>query len=387
MSIEQKTWDLRVDRSQPGRAHIVSVPDAGALASGQVRLAIERLALTANTVTYAVCGDAPGLKYWQFFPAPEGTGRVPAWGFARVVASTVPEIGQGERFYGFWPIGTHVVVQPVALGARGFVDGALHRAERARIYNTYLRVRPAPADATPAEVAAIEAWQMLMNPLFTTAFLIDDFLAEGDAFGAPRVLLSSASSKTAVATAWMLAQRRATAASREVIGLTSPANRASVDALNCYDQVIPYADLTLLDPAVPTVYVDFAGDAGLRHALHHHLGDALRHDCAVGLTHWEALAARDPAGRPSEPLPGPRPVMFFAPGRWAQREADWGVRELEQRLALARDGFARALGEHRKWLAVVESAGPEAVLQAWEAAVAGRTPAGEGRVLVCADSP
>jgi len=39
---------------------------------------------------------------------------MPARGFANVIASTVSGLEVGERFYGYWPIGSHLVVQPGA---------------------------------------------------------------------------------------------------------------------------------------------------------------------------------------------------------------------------------------------------------------------------------
>src|SRR5262245_24336057 len=85
------------------------VEDSGepaAPASGELLLAIERFGLTANNVTYGATGDQ--LGYWSFFPAPDGWGRIPVWGFARVTASEVEGIDEGERFYGYLPMSSHV---------------------------------------------------------------------------------------------------------------------------------------------------------------------------------------------------------------------------------------------------------------------------------------
>ena len=48
---------------------------------------------------------------------------------------------------------------------------------------------------------------MLFRPLFTTSFLIDDFLADADYFGGKQVIFSSASAKTAYAAAQLLKAR------------------------------------------------------------------------------------------------------------------------------------------------------------------------------------
>ena len=66
------------------------------LAAGQIRLAIDRFAFTANNVTYATTGDS--LGYWGFYPADDGWGRVPVWGFATVTESLQPQVDVGETF-------------------------------------------------------------------------------------------------------------------------------------------------------------------------------------------------------------------------------------------------------------------------------------------------
>ena len=54
--------------------------------------------------------------------------------------------------------------------------------------------------------------------------------------------------------------------------------------------------------------------------MHNHLGDDLAHSMAVGVTHWEEMGA----GGGAE-LPGPQPVIFFAPTRVDKRSEDWGA--------------------------------------------------------------
>ena len=77
---------LFIARGALDRAQLGPDPDAPAqraLAAGQVRLAVERFALTANNITYAAFGEA--MKYWQVFPAGDAAmGCLPVWGFATV---------------------------------------------------------------------------------------------------------------------------------------------------------------------------------------------------------------------------------------------------------------------------------------------------------------
>ncbi len=75
------------------------------------------------------------------------------------------------------------------------------------------------------------------------------------------------------------------------------------------------------------VFIDMANDAAVRAAVHHHYGEGLRYDCAVGLTHWE----RDPEGGTAA-SPGAAPEVFFAPARIKQRVRDWGPRRIRSAL-------------------------------------------------------
>src|SRR4051794_35594423 len=118
MFIEVRRDDLRSTRV------VETVPSPGA---GEALLRTDLFALTANNVTYAAFGAA--MRYWDFFPASDdGWGRVPVWGFADVVESGVPGLREGQRIYGYFPMGTHLVVAPERVTDNGFVDGAAHRA-------------------------------------------------------------------------------------------------------------------------------------------------------------------------------------------------------------------------------------------------------------------
>lgn len=260
--------------------------DREPLADGAVRFHVDSFALTSNNVTYAAFGET--MNYWGFFPTGDtATGCIPVWGFADVVESRCHGVAVGERFYGYWPIADEAVLQPANLKASGFIDGAAHRRELHAVYNQYTR-----CSNDPGYVAAQEAQQALLRPLFITSFLIDDFLADNDFFGARHVILSSASSKTAYGTAFCIAQRRGGTGAPEVIGLTSPGNLAFTRGLGCYDRVLAYDELATLPASTPVVYVDFSGSAALRESIHTHWSDQLSYSCSVGGTHWDGAAAR-----------------------------------------------------------------------------------------------
>lgn len=268
------------------------------LGEGAVRLQIESFSVTANNVTYAVVGD--GFRYWDFFPAPEGFGIVPMWGHARVIESRHAQIAVGERVYGYLPMASHLDVVPGRVSAAGFSDTAEHRQPMSPVYNSYTRLA-----ADPEHDPAREAERMIFGPLFRTGFLIEYFLRGEVWFGAGQVILTSASSKTAMGLA--SAARQSSPQVRR-IGLTSQGNIAFVEATGLYDQVVAYDSLESL-PVASSVSVDFAGNADLLARLHRHFGEGLKYSALVGATHIEA---RSVFGK-SEPLPGPKPALFFAP--------------------------------------------------------------------------
>ena len=294
---------IRRDDLRHCRVEESGAPEIG---PGQALLRVDSCGMTANNVTYAVMGEA--MSYWRFFPAADGWGRVPVWGFAEVERSEAAGLAVGTRVYGYLPPSTHLVVAPASAGAAGFVDASPRRAELPSAYHRYL--------ATSEDLfyrPETEAIQMLLRPLFYTSFLIDDQLADEGLTDRGPIVLASASSKTAIAAAFMLSQRDGV----ELVGLTSPRNAEFVSELGIYGRTVTYDALDSLERG-PATFVDFAGDGAVRQAVHSHFGDELAHSMAVGVTHWED------SNSGGGDLQGPPPVFFFAPTRVTKRAADWG---------------------------------------------------------------
>ncbi|WP_310496423.1 DUF2855 family protein [Sandarakinorhabdus sp.] len=318
------------------------------LAPGEVLLAVERFALTANNVTYAAHGV--DFAYWQFWPAPEGRGIVPVWGFARAVESHAEDIGVGERFYGYWPMASHAVLLPGPVSRRGFDDMASHRQGLAAVYNRYV---PASAEW------GAETIQCLFRPLYATSFVLDAMLS---ASPADVLLLTSASSKTALGLA------QAARGRQRIVGLTSAANRAFCVATGYYDDVLDYDSIDEV-AGMAVSLVDFSGNGAVRHAVHSHLGERLIESHVVGDTHWQS--------EKGQPLPGVRPQPFFAPTIIADRVKEWGAQGYDARLLGAWQRFAATLS----WLHVEEMRGPAAAARAWKSMAAGRIDPAMGLVI------
>jgi hypothetical protein len=342
-----------------------SLPAAADLPAESLLVKVDRFAFTANNITYAMAGDQ--LKYWHLFPAPDGFGNIPVWGFAEVIASRHQNISEGERLFGYFPMATHLVIEAADVSKRGLRDAAAHRQVAAPVYNAYSRVTGDPAFA-----GRQGGYQALLRPLFMLSFLVDDLLAENEFFGATSVILSSASSKTAFGLAHLLHTQRQPI---RVIGLTSAANVDFVQSLGCYDEVVTYDAISSMATDQAAVFVDMAGNAKLRGDLHRHLGDRLTYSSRVGLTHRDA-------SRDDEKLPGAKPVWFFAPDQIRKRAKEWGPGGIEQRFGAAWSGLVPMLD---RWIKVRQGHGQAAVEQVYLDTLNGRVPPDQGHILSLAE--
>lgn len=361
--VEAAPQDFLVQRSNLRETRLA--PAQLPLADGQVLLKIDKFALTANNITYAVFGDA--MQYWNFFPvdaAQAGWGRVPVWGFAEVAESKHPDVRVGERLYGYLPMSTHVVVQPERVTPASFMDGAAHRRALPTPYQVYARCAH-----DPLYDAAHEDERAVLHPLFFTSWLIADFLADHELFGATQVVLASASSKTALGAAFALRQQRPQGL--RIVGLTSPGNVAFCEGVGYYDEVLTYDSIAAMGRSHPTVFIDMAGDGKVLHAVHHHFGDRLKHSCIVGATHWEQRATQ-------HALPGAKPQFFFAPTQVQKRSKDWGYSVLEQRLGEAWRAFLPSVS---RWLQIRHGRGPQAVADIYKEVLEGRSTPKVGHML------
>lgn len=349
-------WAIDIDRDAIADARIVEEATP-TLADGEVEVAIDLIALTANNVTYAALGKPSGLfgndtGYWDFFADRDAPGRLPVWGFATVTDSRMEGLAPGERLYGYWPLASHAVLRPERVGAHGFVDATPRRAALPPLYNQYQRL-----SALAEHRDEDHDWWPVYRPLYLTGWLIADQLAETKDAGAAQVVVAAASSKTALGFAQAM---RARGDAPPLIALASPASAAFVRETGLYDAVVAYDSVAEI-AGLRTAFIDFAGNPGVTRAVHAHFGDALTLSLVVGKAHWDAT---DGGERPA----GIRPTGFFAPARMQARSREWGAEGLRTRVAEAWAGFmpiARAL------TTIDRRQGADGALAAWGALVAG----------------
>ena len=309
---------------------------AGPPDEGEVLFEVEKFTFSANNVTYALLGES--LRYWDIFPAEPGWGRIPVWGYLRVVSSGVTGVEVGQRAYGFCPMATHVTLRPDRIGRSTFSEGSPSRAGLSSVYSVY-----SWAGADPYEDALL-----VLSPTFWLSFTLDDYLAR-HADQARTVVVTSASSKATIGLAHLLTRRGVS-----VAGLTSRGRAAFVRSLPVYDQVLAYDEIESL-PADAAAVVDFAGDARLRDRIDRHLGRRSELLIAGG-THGDALAL---AASP----PTDRTVVFSTPQVIPQlaREQGWAV--LDQRFRAALGNFA---ADASSWLEILRHRGLEGAAEVYQ---------------------
>src|SRR5271157_3189566 len=311
---------------------------------GSIVVALDRFALTANNLTYAKFGNA--FRYWDYFPAPPGWGRVPVWGIGRVIQAG----GDGP-----------------AEGERGFVDAAPHRAQLPPTYNEYVLI-----DRDPDYDETLAAAHLVLRPLFSLGFFLAGWLEEEGFFGAERVIVSSASSKAALALAYQLRGRIG------LVGLTSPGRLNAVAAAGLFDRVIAYSDI----PGAPAlndvaaIFADIAGDPALRRTVHASIGPMLVRSIGIGATRGaDAQQSIDT----DEALAGPRPEFFFAPAHILRLRERWGAALLRERLGKSWTEFLR---HSAGWLRFAKFSGKAEIARVYDEVARGTAPSDTAAILV-----
>jgi len=361
---------LEVHRSTVGETRLSDLTEV-AVADGQVLLRIDKFAITANNITYAVFGDM--LGYWDFFPSDvdnETWGRVPAMGWAEVDESCVDGIDVGTRYYGWFPMASSITMTATPT-SDGFRDDGAHRQAHAPVYRAYVDTKMDPFydDADDGEDR-----HALLRGLFLTGFLADEFFADAGGsgassyFGADRVIVLSASSKTAIG----FAQRASERGISEVVGVTSAGNVDFVEALGYYNTVIAYDEVDSIDDDIDTVSIDMAGNPAVLAAVHQRLGNRLLYSMTVGRSHHDA-----PPADAAVNLPGPAPQLFFAPTEVTRRLDDWGRDDYGRRTSEALENFVEA---SRDWMTVEWRNEASGVQAAWADVHDGAVPPNIGLV-------
>ena len=272
----------------------------------EVILEIERYAFTSNNITYGVIGDT--LGYWNFFPAEEPYGIIPVWGFANVTSSKNEYILEGDRFYGYFPMSRYLKVIPKKGNDFGFVDDSNHRRKLPPVYNHYSKIIKYAGESLE--------YHPLIKPLFLTSFLNYFFLQDEKFFDCDQIILTSASSKTALSLAFLLSKYKSKV-KKKIIAITSEKNMQFVSEIKFYDTVLSYDNAEENLKISKSVIVDFAGNSDYLKKLSDHLGEGLKHVSLIGLADWSSKTNFKSI---------PNSKFFFAPNHAEKRYREMGVK-------------------------------------------------------------
>lgn len=309
-----------------------SIPN---LTENQVLVKIYKFAFTANNISYVNLGESFG--YWKFFPTEDNFGIPPVWGFGKILFSQNPELKEGETIYGFFPAASHVILETGKIRPIGFTDVSSHRLKLPAIYNFY----NINSNDSLYRIDR-ENIQLVYKPLFTTAFLLDDFFSDNHFFGAENIIITSASSKTALALAYLCKARKEKENSRiKLIALSSNRNLDFIKEQNYFDEVISYENLNSL-PKEKSAIIDFAGNKNILSKLENFLADNLNYLCLVGLVHWENKLE---SGEES------KGKVFFAPSQMKKRAKDWGLDGFQNKLA---ENYLDFIERASHWIKFIE---------------------------------
>lgn len=361
------SFDFQVDKNTLSKHQLLECASS-LLANGEVRLFIERFALTANNITYGVMGEK--LGYWDFFPAKDNWGRIPVWGIGMVVESNRDDVAVGSRYYGYYPMSSELIVQPENISVKGFKDASLHRKNLSASYNQYSLITKnngfQPDD---------DNYHILYRPLFITGILLEDYLKENEYFGANTILISSASSKTAISLAFMLGEL----GQAKIIGLTSQKNLFFVKSLALYDEVVCYEKLDRIPADQYVTYVDMCGDEVLSQNIERHFNEHLTHCCKVGATHATAsnksAANRSTTARRDN---NTKQCQFFAPSQIKKCYQALGSERFSQHIE---QSWSRFVGQVDEWVEIIEYSTKQDLLSVYDLLLIGAKP-NTGLILV-----
>lgn len=367
------SFEVSKDNLRQWRWNEDPAPDPAALEAGQILVEVQKFALTSNNITYARLGEpieeTTTISYWRFFPATEDWGSIPVWGVGQVVASRNAAIQSGEHVYGFFPMATHLVMNPKMQDAARLVDDTPHRRDLPAIYQDYVLI---DRDERYHHMGA-DAY-LLVRPAFSLSFCCAFFLQTKHYFDATRVIISSASSKVSLGLCHLLAKHRPPGL--EICGLTSSANVEIVSDRGEFDRVYAYDAIEEIPTGGKTVFIDVSGDARVRARIHHRLNDSLVYSCLAGFTHWEHVTNLQ------ETLPGPTPELFSTPAHMVSLRTDWGVEGYWERFTREYDSFLTYVSP---WFRIDRRVGRQAVERSYDEVLNGMIPPDVGCVLSISD--
>jgi len=360
---------------------------------------MDRFGFSANNITYQALGEHSHFRYFDFHPVPEQLdekvsskthGVIPVWGFGTVISSTHAKIDEGERVYGYFAP-TRYLLLPISssdLNKFSFYVPRPHLPTDRRPYNQIIRCATDP-HYTPTPLA--EDLTMLYRPLFWTSYWCEDWLYSSEyRGGASRILISSASSKTAFCLAYLIGKRIKSGEidkDTKIIGITSKRNIGFTEGLGLYHEVLEYDSFTTASSLgggenSRWIYVDVTGNDDLNKRITAHFASPYSPKLAaciqLGLTNLSPsndVASKDWSKNTFDTTPSnsassgsdtslfwPKMEQFFMPEWLDVRRHQIPILEIFKRQNTA---WKELMDDCPRWVQLEHVSGPQAVHEAY----------------------
>ena len=77
------TLSLDIDDFRQSRVELQPEPN-GELVEGEIRVRVDKIAMTANSISYGFAGKSGLIRYLDIYPASEGYANLPCWGLSLI---------------------------------------------------------------------------------------------------------------------------------------------------------------------------------------------------------------------------------------------------------------------------------------------------------------
>merc|ERR1711879_117998 len=191
--------------------------------------------------------------------------------------SAHPKVAVGTRLYGLVPPSKYTVqrVSGTIVGTKG--DPNIVELEMEDVPYNMRRFQEMEIVEGNDDDPVFEDWRIVAKEIYKMAFYMDEqLLVETGMINS--VIISCASSKTALALAYCLRMREM----RYVVGFTSKEHLDFVKSTDLYHEVFCYEDVDKLPTDHTVVYMDFKCDGELRQRLSLRLGTNLMYTMVLG---------------------------------------------------------------------------------------------------------
>jgi len=269
----------------------VEVPQ---LDHNHVLFRIDKFAFSHMALGYLMKGYTRSFKsYHDFFKVEEeGQYRSAMWGIATVVESMHPKVPVGTRVFGLVPPSQYYhqkIMRYIPESKQG--DPAVVELDIEGMDYKLRRFQEMEVIKETQEDQELESWLISCKELYTMAFYMDEqLLTETGQINS--VIISCASSKTALCLAYLLRDRGKVMIDGKlspiervmssIVGLTSKEHLEFVKSTGLYHEVLTYEDVDNIATDKTVVYMDFKCDGALRQAITLKLGPNLMYNMVLG---------------------------------------------------------------------------------------------------------